>query len=173
MNMWLKKFSMTFPGLENNHVFHDRTYPAVHCSVVFKFSIRLYVTCLLFPKHSASRTERKPSEAPVRDWRLGASADAQPGETSRCTQQPRECDSSSSPLLSLKTYLRRSSSTSSSTDSMSSTQQIVGGQWRHTHFITPIWCRSHTAVEMINGKTKSRVESSGKLWWNEHFHPNK
>ncbi|XP_033483368.1 myoD family inhibitor domain-containing protein 2 [Epinephelus lanceolatus] len=73
------------------------------------------------------RGERMQSEAQGSDWRLGASADTEPGDTGRDTdtQRPRECDSSSSPLFSLKMYLRRSSSTaSSSTDSLSSSQQI-------------------------------------------------
>ncbi|XP_028430892.1 myoD family inhibitor domain-containing protein 2 [Perca flavescens] len=73
------------------------------------------------------RGERIESEAQVSGWKLGASADTGPRETGRDTdtQQPGECDSSSSPLLSLKKYLRRpSSAASSTTDSVSSSQQI-------------------------------------------------
>ncbi|XP_059183982.1 myoD family inhibitor domain-containing protein 2 [Centropristis striata] len=63
----------------------------------------------------------------MNDWSL-ASADTEPEETGRDTdtQRPRECDSSCSPLFSLKMYLRRSSSAeSSSTDSLSSSQQSI------------------------------------------------
>ncbi|XP_063765913.1 myoD family inhibitor domain-containing protein 2 [Eleginops maclovinus] len=73
-----------------------------------------------------ARGERIQSEAHGSVWRLGATANTEPGETRRDTQQPRECDSPSSPLFSLKMYLRRSSSAASSTRqslSSSSSQQ--------------------------------------------------
>ncbi|XP_030275043.1 myoD family inhibitor domain-containing protein 2 [Sparus aurata] len=76
-----------------------------------------------------ARGERTQNEAGASDWRLGAPAETEPGETGRDTdaQQPRECDIPSSPLFSLKTYQRRSSSASSSTtDSLSSQQSNVG-----------------------------------------------
>uniref|UniRef100_UPI0037E8178E myoD family inhibitor domain-containing protein 2 n=1 Tax=Semicossyphus pulcher TaxID=241346 RepID=UPI0037E8178E len=70
--------------------------------------------------------ERIQNEAEVSGWRLGVSAETEPGETSRDNnaQLPKECDSSHSPLFSLKMYLRRSfSAASSTTDSLSPSQK--------------------------------------------------
>ncbi|KAK9529519.1 hypothetical protein VZT92_013607 [Zoarces viviparus] len=100
------------------------------------------------------RGERIQSEAPVSDWRLGASADTEPGETGRDTdaQQPRDCGSSSSPLFSLKTYLRRSSSSASSTtDSLSSSQQSNMGVDCAGIVLNCLFCRFYDVVVMLRG----------------------
>ncbi|XP_044027649.1 myoD family inhibitor domain-containing protein 2 [Siniperca chuatsi] len=98
------------------------------------------------------RGERIQSEAQVSDWRLGASAETEPGETSRDTeaQRPTECDSSSSPLFSLKMYLRRSSSAASSTTgSLSSSQQSNMGVDCAGIVLNCLFCRFYDMILML------------------------
>ncbi|XP_027135016.1 myoD family inhibitor domain-containing protein 2 [Larimichthys crocea] len=99
------------------------------------------------------RGENTQSEAQVSDWRLGSSAETEPGETSRDTdaQQPRECDSSS-PLFSLKRYLRRSSSatsSSSSTDSLSSSQPSNTGVDCAEIVLNCLFCRFYDMILLL------------------------
>ncbi|KAM8914565.1 myoD family inhibitor domain-containing protein 2 [Spinachia spinachia] len=92
------------------------------------------------------RGERLESEAHVSDW--------QPGETSRDTdtQQPKECDGSSTPLFSLKMYLRRSSSGSSSTTaSMSSSQHSNLGVDCAGIVLNCLFCRFYDMILMLRG----------------------
>ncbi|XP_070758962.1 myoD family inhibitor domain-containing protein 2 [Enoplosus armatus] len=98
------------------------------------------------------RGEKIQSEAQVSDWRLGASAETEPGETGRDTdaQRPGECDSSSSPLFSLKMYLRRSSSAASSTtDSLSSSQQGNMGVDCAGIVLNCLFCRFYDMILML------------------------
>ncbi|TKS71130.1 hypothetical protein D9C73_005420 [Collichthys lucidus] len=97
--------------------------------------------------------ENTQSEAQVSDWRLGSSAETEPGETSRDAdaQRPRECDSSS-PLFSLKRYLRRSSSatfSSSSTDSLSSSQPSNTGVDCAEIVLNCLFCRFFYSCERV------------------------
>ncbi|XP_040889371.1 myoD family inhibitor domain-containing protein 2 [Toxotes jaculatrix] len=99
-----------------------------------------------------ARGERIQSEAQVSNWRLSETAEPEPGDTSRETdaQRPRECDSSSSPLLSLKMYLRRSSSTASSTtDSLSSSQQSNMGVDCAGIVLNCLFCRFYDMILML------------------------
>ncbi|XP_071351599.1 myoD family inhibitor domain-containing protein 2 [Trachinotus anak] len=95
------------------------------------------------------RGERIQSEAKVNNWRLEtAAAETEPGDKSRETdaQQPRECDSFSSPLFSLKMYLRRASST---TDSLSSPQQSSMGVDCAGMVLSCLFCRFYDMIHML------------------------
>ncbi|XP_062298119.1 myoD family inhibitor domain-containing protein 2 [Scomber scombrus] len=93
--------------------------------------------------------ERIQREAQICDWRLGTTAETEPGETSRDADvRPRECDSSTSPLFSLKTYLRRSAA-SSSADSLSSSQQSNMGVDCAGIVLSCLFCRFYDMIHMI------------------------
>ncbi|XP_039972435.1 myoD family inhibitor domain-containing protein 2 [Xiphias gladius] len=94
------------------------------------------------------RGERIQSEAQVSNRRLSATAETEPGDTSRDTDA--ECDFSSSPLLSLKMYLRRSSSAASSTaDSLSSSQQSNMGVDCAGMVLNCLFCRFYDMILML------------------------
>ncbi|XP_042259746.1 myoD family inhibitor domain-containing protein 2 [Thunnus albacares] len=78
-------------------------------------------------------------------------AETEPGETGGDTDvQPRECDSSTPPLFSLKMYLRRSSSTASSTtDSLSSSQQSNMGVDCAGIILSCLFCRFYDMILML------------------------
>ncbi|XP_074507127.1 myoD family inhibitor domain-containing protein 2 [Sebastes fasciatus] len=108
------------------------------------------------------RGERIQSEAQASDWRLGAPTDAEPGETGRDTdtQRPRESDSPSSPLFSLKKYLRRSpsaASSSSSIDSLSSSQQSNMGVDCAGIVLNCLFCRFYDLILMLPGSCERCV----------------
>ncbi|XP_051270114.1 myoD family inhibitor domain-containing protein 2 [Dicentrarchus labrax] len=96
------------------------------------------------------RGERIQSEAQVSSWRLDASAETVPVENSRDgdTQQPTVCNSSSSPLFSLKMYLRRSSAASSTTDSLSSHQSNMGVDYAGI-VLNCLFCRFYDMIHML------------------------
>ncbi|XP_069373667.1 myoD family inhibitor domain-containing protein 2 [Paralichthys olivaceus] len=95
------------------------------------------------------RGERIQFEAQVRNW---GPAEIEAGDTSgdRDAQQPRECDRSSSPLFSLKMYLRRSSTTaSSSTESLSSSPQSNMGVDCAGIILNCLFCRFYDLIFML------------------------
>ncbi|CAJ1051275.1 myoD family inhibitor domain-containing protein 2 [Xyrichtys novacula] len=93
------------------------------------------------------------NEAQVGNWRLSVPAETEAGETSRdvdAQQQPKECESSHSPLFSLKMYLRRSfSAASSSTDSLSATQQSNIGVDCAGIVLSCLFCRFYDMMLML------------------------
>uniref|UniRef100_A0A4W6G0I0 MyoD family inhibitor domain containing 2 n=2 Tax=Lates calcarifer TaxID=8187 RepID=A0A4W6G0I0_LATCA len=98
------------------------------------------------------RGERIKSETQVSNWRLSVTAETEPGDTSQDTdaQQPRECDSASPPLFSLKMYLRRSSSTASSTtESLSPSQQSNMGVDCAGMVLNCLFCRFYDMILML------------------------
>ncbi|XP_069571905.1 myoD family inhibitor domain-containing protein 2 [Brachyistius frenatus] len=96
------------------------------------------------------RGERIQSEAQVSDWRLDASAESANALTSRDTKRPRECDSRSSPLWSLKMYLRRSSSAEScTTDSLSSSPLSNKGVDCAGIVLNCLFCRFYDMIHML------------------------
>lgn len=71
--------------------------------------------------------EKTQSASEVGEWRVGADSEPEHTGQDRDGQQPRECDTSKSPLFSLKMYLRRpTSADSDSTDSLTSQQSSTG-----------------------------------------------
>ncbi|KAI9532390.1 hypothetical protein NQZ68_032588 [Dissostichus eleginoides] len=97
-----------------------------------------------------ARGERIQSEARGSDWRLGATANTEPGETRRNsdTQRPRECDRSSSPIFSLKMYLRRTSSTGTLSSPPSSQQSNMGVDCAGI-ILDCLFCRLYNMVLML------------------------
>jgi len=94
--------------------------------MVLLYSLNILFVCLLI--------DRIQSEIPVSDWRVSASAETEPAETSRSAdvKQSKESDSVSSSLFTLKMHLRRSSSAGScTTDNLSSSKQSNMGGWYH------------------------------------------
>ncbi|XP_071385489.1 myoD family inhibitor domain-containing protein 2 [Centroberyx affinis] len=80
--------------------------------------------------------------------------ETEPGETNRDTdsRQPRECDSSTSPLFAMKMYLRRPScSSSSTTDSLSSSQQSDMGVDCAGIVLNCLFCRFYDMILMVPG----------------------
>ncbi|KAK2862566.1 hypothetical protein Q5P01_002099 [Channa striata] len=75
------------------------------------------------------RGERIQTQTDVNGRRLSATAEAEPGETDKDpdVQQLRDCGRSSSPLFSLKMYLKRSSASQSSTEGSLSSQHSNTG----------------------------------------------
>ncbi|XP_075997484.1 myoD family inhibitor domain-containing protein 2 [Genypterus blacodes] len=96
------------------------------------------------------REERIQSEAQVSEWRQ-----TEPVESSRDgeAQRPGQCDSSTSPLFSLKMFLRRSSSSASST---SSTESLSSSQESNTVdcagiVLKCLFCRFYDLILMLPG----------------------
>ncbi|XP_045931665.1 myoD family inhibitor domain-containing protein 2 [Micropterus dolomieu] len=101
------------------------------------------------------RGERLQSEAQVVDWRLVASAESEPGESSTEAQRHREGDSSSSLLFPLKMYLKRSSSAASSTtESLSSSQQSNTGVDCAGIVLNCLFCRFYDMILMLPDSCK-------------------
>ncbi|XP_058488086.1 myoD family inhibitor domain-containing protein 2 [Solea solea] len=98
------------------------------------------------------RGDRVQSEAQVSNWRFDSTAESEPGDTSRETeaQRSRECDRSSTPLFSLKMYLKRvSSAASSSTDSLSPSQQSNMGVDCAGIVLNCLFCRFYDMILML------------------------
>ncbi|XP_035802446.2 myoD family inhibitor domain-containing protein 2 [Amphiprion ocellaris] len=91
--------------------------------------------------------ERIQSEAQVSDWRLSVPAETELGETSKATdnKRPRECDSSSSPLFSLKMYLRGSPTAAS----LSSSQQSNMGVDCAGIVLNCLFCRFYDMIHLL------------------------
>ncbi|XP_068171923.1 myoD family inhibitor domain-containing protein 2 [Antennarius striatus] len=95
-------------------------------------------------------TDRMQSDAEVSDWRLDAASETKPGETSRDADAQQEHDHSLSPLLSLKMYLRRSTSAESSiTDSLSSSEHSNTGVDCAGMVLNCLFCRFYDMILML------------------------
>ncbi|XP_026202739.1 myoD family inhibitor domain-containing protein 2-like [Anabas testudineus] len=98
------------------------------------------------------RGERIQTESQVNARRPSTTTESKPEETNADTdaQQPRKCDRSSSPLFSLKMYLRRSSSTESSTEgSLSSSQQSNTGVECAGIVLNCLFCQFYDMMLML------------------------
>ncbi|XP_026162151.1 myoD family inhibitor domain-containing protein 2 [Mastacembelus armatus] len=98
------------------------------------------------------RGETIQSEAQINNCKPSMTSEPQPGVSAKNVdvRPPRECDRSSLPLFSLKKYLRSSSSSvSSTTDSLSSSQQSNMGDDCAGLILNCLFCRFYDMMLMV------------------------